>query len=78
MLHAVLSLQRLGHGSLTASYTSIAEPCKRNRIPLAGQNSIDDPETARSGDIAENPMNLKVHLVQRFLHVKNMLTGHLN
>src|SRR4030095_4460054 len=45
---------------------------------VASHNGIDNRQTGDPSDIADDVMDLKVHLVQRLLHVLHVDAGHLN
>lgn len=47
-------------------------------IALPGQDRFHDGQTGGSGQIADDVVNLQVHLVQGLLHVLEMKSGHLN
>jgi hypothetical protein len=45
---------------------------------FTGQDRVQDPEATYSSNVVQNSMNLKVHLIQGFLHVQDVLSCHLN
>jgi hypothetical protein len=78
MLRAIITLERFCNGILTALNATVAETCQSQRTPFSGKDCIQDPEAAYAGDVVQNTMNLKVHLVQSLLHVQDVLSCHLN
>lgn len=60
------------------THTDLAQLCQHMGIPFTLQNCVDDRQAGQAGYITDDVMNLQVHLVQRFLHVLDVTTRHLN
>src|ERR1700722_4363148 len=73
-----VTFERFRDRILAVLHTAMAESSQRQGISFARKDRIQDLETAHSGDVVQNAMNLKVHLVQGLLHVQYVLGGHLN
>jgi hypothetical protein len=78
MFVTVVSHQRFHDGLLRGSDAPVSEISQLLRITLTRQNGVEDGQTGGPGDVADHVMNLKVHLVQRLLHVLQMNRGHLD
>ena len=78
MFRPVVSFQCLHNLFLTGTHPAIAQLCQLVPIPLPSQNRLYYGEPAGPGDIAQHPMDLHVHLVQRFLPVLDRLARRLH
>jgi hypothetical protein len=56
----------------------MAEPRQRQGVSFARKDRIQNLEATDSGDVVQNAMNLKVHLVHSLLHRQDVLSCHLN
>src|SRR6266850_4814824 len=48
------------------------------RISFPGQDGIQNSQSAESGDVVQHAVDLKVHLIQRFLYVQNVFRRHFD
>jgi len=78
MLWPPVANQRFTDGILSGLDTSVAQFCKLCRISLSGENGIHNCQTRQPGDIADDMVNLQIHLRQRFVHMLDMLPAHLH
>ena len=75
MFLPVVSLQRFGNGLDAALDTRVSHLGELKRIAFAIEDGTDNPHAGGSGDIADDFVQLDVHLGKGFLHVLNMGTG---
>jgi hypothetical protein len=68
MLPAIVSNQRFDDGLFRGFDPSIPKCGQFCWIPLARQNGIHDAEARESSDVADDVMDLQIHLIQSFLH----------
>ena len=73
-----MSLQRPGDSLLVGLGPGIAEPSQRPRIPLGAHDGLDNFHAGLAGDVADDVLELHVHLSQRFLHVLDVVGGILH
>ena len=66
-------LQRLGDGRLVRLDPIIAQLRQLTRIPLAAHDGLDDVHAGLAGDVADDVLELHVHLGQRLLHMLDMV-----
>src|SRR5882672_1988397 len=77
MLGSVIALQSFGYFFSGALHATVAELRQLNRISLTCQNRIQNRLPTGSREVAQNVVNLQVHLAKRFLHMQDVLGGHL-
>ena len=47
-------------------------------VSIPVQNRVENRQPCRSGDIADDVVKLQVHLIQRFLHVLDVASRHID
>jgi hypothetical protein len=57
---------------MAAPDSAITEPGKHQRVTLAGKYGIEYSLTTLPGDVAEDSMDLQVHLVECLLHMQDI------
>src|SRR5215470_4309972 len=77
MLRPVIAFESFGDFLAWTLHTLVTQLSKRDRIPFALENGIQNSLAADPGDIAQNVMDLDVHLAERLLHVHDVLGSHL-
>ena len=78
VLLPVISHQAFCDGFVAGSNPGIAERSHRMHIPTAFEDRIHDCQSGRSGDIADDVVQLQIHLIQRLLHVLNVASRHID
>jgi hypothetical protein len=78
MLGPIVADQCLRDCFFAGTNSPVPQLCQHMGIPFTLQNRIDDRQAGQAGNIADDVMNLQVHLVQCFLHVLDVTTRHLN
>jgi len=48
------------------------------RVPGPALGWPEDLEAANLGDVVQHAMNLKIHLIERLLHMQDVLCSHLD
>ena len=56
----------------------MAKPGQRNRIPFISENGVYNRQPRQTGHVADDMMQLEIHLIQRLLRVIDMHGSHLN
>ena len=56
----------------------MAKGCEFHRVSFARQNGIEYPHSAQAGDVAQDVVQLEIHLTKGLLHMHRMFGGHLN
>jgi hypothetical protein len=56
----------------------MAKGCEFHRVSFARQNGIEYPQSAQAGDVAQDVVQLEIHLTEGLLHVHGMFGRHLN
>ncbi len=69
MFGSVVSLQRRHDALLAGFHPPMAQLRQPARIPLPCQNGVHNRKPAHPCQIAQHPVDLYVHLIQRLLHV---------
>ena len=77
MLLTVVTYQASGDSLLVGSNPGIGKCGQRLRISIPTENCIDDCQSGRPSDVADDMANLQVHLVQSLLHVLYVRRRHL-
>ena len=54
----------------------MAKRCEFHRVSFAGQNGIEYPHPAKAGDVAQDVVQLEIHLTERLLHVHGVFSCH--
>jgi hypothetical protein len=78
VLQPPIALQRFAHRLFVRFDARVPQSGQLSHVGLPVHNGIHDGETGQSGDVADYVMNLHIHLRQRFLHMLDMLVGHLH
>jgi len=78
MFVTVVAHQRFHDGLLRGSDAPVSEISQPLGITLTGQDGVNDGQASGPGDVADDVMNLKVHLIECLLHVLKMNRGHLD
>lgn len=78
MLGTVIADERLCYLCFTGHNAWIAQTRQPLRISFSCKNSLHNRQAGGSRDIADDMMQLDVHLIERFLHVLNMDCRHLH
>jgi hypothetical protein len=77
MLRPVVSNQSLRHLVPRALHPTMTELRQRYGIALAREDGIENRLATGSADVAEHMVELQVHLIERLLHVQDVLGRHL-
>ena len=75
---SVVALKGFGDFSFRFAAMVIAELSQAGGVVFAGDNSPDDLEAGLAGDVRDDLGEFKVHQLQGFLHMLNMLGAALN
>ncbi len=78
MFGSVVSLQRRHDALLAGFHPPMAQLRQPARIPLPCQNGVHNRKPAHPCQIAQHPVDLYVHLIQRLLHVLDVLARRLH
>src|ERR1051326_694137 len=78
VLVTVVPYQRFHDGFPRGSDTPVSELSQPLGITFTRQDGVHNGQTRGPGEVADNVMDLKIHLVERFLHVLKMNRGHLD
>ncbi len=78
VLPAKVSDQRLDDDFFRGLDPSVPKFCQCYRIPLASQDRIHDAKAGKPRDVANNVVDLQIHLIQRLLHPQYMSRRRLN
>src|SRR5690348_13720546 len=78
MLVTVVAHQRFHDGLLCGSDPPVSKISQPLGITLTRQDGVDNGQTGGPGDVADDVMNLKVHLIKCLLHMLQMNRGHLD
>ena len=73
VLFPPVALQRLGDGRLVGLDPGVAQLRQSSRVPLATHDCLHDVHAGLAGDIADDVVELHVHLGQGFLHMLDMV-----
>jgi hypothetical protein len=57
---------------------AMAKSCEFSRISFAGQNGIQYSHSAQAGDVAQDVVQLQIHLAEGLLHMYGVFSRHLN
>jgi hypothetical protein len=68
----VVSNKRFYDRLLGCPYSWIFQPRQHRRIALASENSIKNRQARQPGYVADDMVDLQVHLIECFLHAKNL------
>jgi hypothetical protein len=55
----------------------MAESGEYERVSLPGKNRIENAQPAQTGNFGQDAVDLQVHLIQRLLDMRDVLSGHL-
>jgi hypothetical protein len=78
MFGPVVAHQRLGNDLFGGFDALITQLGQHGRIALSRQDGIDNRQSGLTHDVADNVMQLQIHLVQRLLHMVDVSRGHLH
>ena len=78
MLMTVVAHQRLRDHFLARLDPRAAQLGQNLRIVFPGQNRIHDGQSSLPHNVADNVVQLKIHLIQCFLHMVDVRGGHLH
>ena len=78
VLRPVIAHERFGDGLPRRLDAVIAVPRKHGGVPLPGEKSVEDGEAGDPGDVAEDMVELEVHLGEGFLDVLGVTCRHLD
>ena len=56
----------------------MAKRCEFHRISFPGQNGIEYPHPTEAGDVAQDVVQLEIHLTERLLQVHGVFSCNLN
>ena len=73
-----MPLQRLGDGGLIRPDPLVAEFGQLSRVSLAGHDGFDNRHPRLASDVADDVLELHVHLCQRLLHVLDVMRSVLH
>src|SRR3954453_20051581 len=76
MLGTVISHQRFCDRLRTGCDLWVTKGGQFGGIPFSGQDGVHDRQAGYSGKVADNVMDLDIHLVESFLHVLDVNSGH--
>jgi hypothetical protein len=74
----VITNQRFGDDRFARLDALVAQFCQDIRVSLSRQDSLDNGKSGLSRDVADDVMQLQVHLIQRLLHVVDVGRRHLH
>src|SRR6266446_434186 len=75
MLFPPIPLQGASDGGLVMLTPVVTELGQLRGVALAGENRPDDREARHSRDVADDVLQLEVHLREGFLHMLDVLAG---
>src|SRR5690606_33958860 len=75
VLLAVVADQGLGDGGGAGLDAVVAQRGQSARVSLAGEDRVDDGQPGDAGQVADDVMQVQVHLVEGLLHVLDMPGG---
>ncbi len=78
MCRPVIPLQRFGHGVLSGFKARVSLHGEGLRGAFSRHNSAENTHPRHAGHITDPMVQVEVHLVQRLVHVLNMLDRHLD
>jgi hypothetical protein len=78
MFRPVIPNQRLGDRFLAGFDATIAQAGELDRVSFSVENGFEDCDAAHSRNIADDMMQLQVHLVHRLLHALRIRTRGLH
>ena len=78
MLRPVIPDQRSGDHFFACPYAFMAKLGQRYRIPFTGEDGVYNRQPGQAGDVADDVMQLQIHLIQSLLHVIDVRGGHLH
>ena len=73
MLLAALAIECLGNGLFAALTAIVSEPRERARIALAREHGLDNCHPRHTGEVADDMLQLDIHLGAGLLHMLDML-----
>ncbi len=76
MLRPPVALQRFPDRLFIGLDAWIAQLGQHGRIALARHDGVQYRQSRQAGDVADDMLELHVHLRERLLHVLHMLAGH--
>jgi hypothetical protein len=76
MFGAVLSLQRFGNGVCTGLNTIVPLRGEGTRVALPSDQRAENAHACHPGTIAQDMVQVEMHLIQRLLPMLKMLHGH--
>ena len=78
VLTTPIALQRFANRFFAGFDMRVPQLRQLLRIALPTHDGIHDGQSGQPSDVADHLMDLHIHLRQRFLHVLDMLAGHLH
>jgi hypothetical protein len=75
---AQIAFERLRYNVLAALHASVTEARQSERIPFSGKDGVQNPQTTYTSNVVQNAMNLQIHLIERLLHMQDVLCCHLD